>query len=150
MSSKGYGLKWLLMLGSVVPTLWQTVLQRLDKTSCLTLSHWYLKWMGVLALKTSACPFPWCLLKHIRMNSDFQYGFLDGNDLLLGRDAEINLVLLCLSIELPVSIHLSRRRRNPPFGSCKFFGGWCKIKKRGSVAVSTSDSNLVNSDINVR
>ncbi|KAI1233961.1 hypothetical protein IHE44_0004417 [Lamprotornis superbus] len=33
------------------------------------------------------------------------------------RDAEINLVLLCLSIELPVSTHLSRRRRNPLFGS---------------------------------
>lgn len=69
---------------------------------------------------------------------------------MLGRDAEINLVLLCLSIELPVSTHLCRRRRNPPFGSCKFFGGLCKIRKTGSVAISTSDNNLIDSDINVR
>lgn len=55
---------------------------------------------------------------------------------MLGRDAEINSVLLCLSIELPVSTHPSRRRRNPPFGSCKFFGGSCKIKKRGNIAIS--------------
>lgn len=58
------------------------------------------------------------------------------------REAEINLLLLSLSLELPVSTHLFRRRRNPPFGSCKFFDSLCTIKKQRSVAISTSDSNL--------
>jgi len=66
------------------------------------------------------------------------------------RDAEINLLLLCLSLELPVSTHPSRRRRNPPFGSCKFFGDLCEIKKRGSVAMFAVNSNLIDSDINER
>ena len=68
----------------------------------------------------------------------------------VGRDAEIYLLLLCLSLELPVSTRPSRRRRNPPSGSCKFFGGLCKIKRRGSVAISALDSNLIDSDINER
>lgn len=76
-------------------------------------------------------------------------GFLMEMDCLLAkawvRHAEINLLLLCLSLELPVSTHPSRRRRSPPFGSCKFFGVLHKIEKRGSVANSTLDSNLVDS-----
>lgn len=66
--------------------------------------------------------------------------------------AEINLILLYLSLELPVSTHPSRRRRSLPSGSCKFFGGLCKIKKRASVVISTSCSILIDSssDVNER
>lgn len=61
----------------------------------------------------------------------------------------MNFLLLCLSLELPVSIHPSRRRRNPPFGSCKFFGGVCGVKKRGVLPfLHTSESKLIDSDIN--
>lgn len=63
------------------------------------------------------------------------------------RDTEINLLLLCLSLELPVSTHPSRRKRSPPFGNCKFFGVLHKIEKRGSVVNSTLDSNLVDFSI---
>lgn len=127
------------------------------------IQHWseniYLHFMLTLKYKAIGCPFiemtAWHLLC-VKMNSDLWHGFLGANGLLVGwilgwlaeiwvKDAEIKLILLYLSLELPVSTHPSRRRRNPPFGSCKFFGDLCEMKKRGNVAISTSYSSFVDS-----
>lgn len=112
----------------------------------------YLHFMLTLKYKAIGYPFikmTACHLLCVKMNSELWHGFLGANCLLIGwilgclaeiliKDSEIKMTLLYLFLELPVSTRPSRRRRSPPFGSCKFFGELCEMKKRGNVAISTS------------
>lgn len=112
---------------------------------------------GCASIKMTACQFL-CVLHTVRKFLEWilSFGMVSLMEMacwlaeIWAKDAEINLILLYLSLELPVSTHPSRKRRSLPSGSCKFFGGLCKIKKRASIVISASYSILTDffSDVN--